>query len=489
LSFFSDPDVNNNAVAVQNRWVMRMSIALMVMSLVVGLVAILVYRRCTTSQNPQDRLNISKILAINAAIFVVTFMIQLIFFVFFSSKFIPIKPSLQLRTFKQRLNERLDDGLRNKAETRATLQITSPEADEGLLGTERMLGNGAITIGILAVLVLVVWGAARDRSFSKISTLEIAAVGSLFVAAVIVGVYFWIQRSVIPESVDKISDEMAKYVANKVLVPESPDLAETVRSQANRVLEDTIQMIEEQDTSDDTNRRLVKSMVVAGVVFVAGMLLVIIVLRLIGIRRARRLNRPVVSWGSFALSLLLVGLVAAITTILVEFGFANNIMGNYVVVNPGKIVNNTVSNLKISVDKHLEWYMERKCPVQLRKSCPESLNQMRYTGDADFQWSNPVPETMGEVEKCTFEKVCDLCCENGPYSERINLPAGIDQDALNAGDVSEPMDCVRVGNQVHPACPPGNWDEARQVCTQDWDVRKRCSTWTNSENDIWRRHV
>jgi photosystem II stability/assembly factor-like uncharacterized protein len=501
----ADADPNNNGVAVHNIWVKRAALILMAMAVVAALVAIFVYR--VAVPKAKNRVNLARILALNLIIFIGTFAIQAVFMIFFTLKYIPIKPSLQLETMRERFNARAQEAIRRNEESQPTLR----EGEE-LIPTSSLIGNGVI-LGMLLVVAAVVYLAWKKRAFQHVSLFQAALMGCITVGIVIIGMYFFIQRTYAPKIIERVSDELAKAVVDKTVtaIPDRPQF-ESFMAWLNGTFDAQIADMQ-QTTNVFAEER--NAMLLDSTVKIAGIVLAGLVLYIVAIQWYRRRSMPKdkrQSWGKFIVAILLVGLVAGTTSILVEFGFANNILSNYISTNPGKLVNNTIVNLNTSFEKHKDWFLERKCPTTAEPCSPSvvaNINQMRYTGDepAGYWWFTPGPESApgARPATCEFEKTCDLCCERGPFvveiqggeyrSDRINLPIGVDQDRMQVGDkVSVP--CIKRGDWAQPICPPGNWDEERQVCTQwtgpgqeDWEIRKNCSTWRSGDNDIWRRHV
>lgn len=502
----ADPDPNNNAVATHNIWVKRAAIILMSMAILATLIAILVYR--TAQPQAKDRVNLPRILALNLIIFVGTFVIQAVFMVFFTLRYIPIKPSLQLETLRDRFNARAEEAIRRNEQPIPTFR-----EGEDIIPTSALVGNG-IVMGIVVVIVLVVYLAWKKRAFQKVSLIQAALMGCITVGIVIIGMYFFIQQTYAPRIIERVSDELAKGVVDKTVatLPEKQEF-ERFRQWINGTFDASIA-----DMQRGTNVRaeINNAKLFGETRNIAGLVILGLVLYIVATQWYRRKVMGAgrkQSWSSFFVAILLVGLVAGTTSVLVEFGFANNILANYISTNPGKLINNTVVNLNASIDKHKEWFLQRKCPVQVSQPCSESslgnLNQMRYTGEQTYAWFSPAPESAPGFTKttCEFEKTCDLCCEKGPYlvglqgrdyvSDRTNLPIGIDQDKMRAGETASAA-CLTSGDLALPICPPGNWDEERQVCDkwteagQEWEFRKDCSTWENysrNGNEIWRRHI
>jgi len=505
----ADPDPNNNGVAVHNIWVKRVALILMAMAVMVALVAIFVYR--VAVPKAKNRVNLLRILGLNLIIFIGTFATQAVFMIFFTLKYIPIKPSLQLETMRERFNARAQEAIRRNEEAQPILR----EGEE-LIPTSSLIGNGVI-LGMLLVVAAVVYLAWKKRAFQNVSLFQAALMGCITVGIVIIGMYFFIQRTYAPKIIERVSDELAKAVVDKTVtaIPDRPQF-ESFMAWLNGTFDAQIADMQ-QTTNVFAEER--NAMLLDSTVKIAGIVLAGLVLYIVAIQWYRRRSMPKdkrQSWGKFIVAILLVGLVAGTTSILVEFGFANNILSNYISTNPGKLVNNTIVNLNTSFEKHKDWFLERKCTIPTRPTaepCSPSvvanINQMRYTGDeaAGYWWFDPGPESApgARPATCEFEKTCDLCCERGPFvveiqggeyrSDRINLPIGVDQDRMQVGDkVSVP--CIKRGDWAQPICPPGNWDEERQVCTQwtgpgqeDWEIRKNCSTWRSGDNEIWRRHV
>ena len=500
----ADPDPNNNAVAVHNVWVKRAAIILMAMGLVAGLVAIFVYR--TAVPNAKDRVNLPRILALNLIIFFGTFAIQGVFMLFFTLRYIPIKPSLQLETLRDRFNVRADEALLRNEQPVPTFR-----EGEDLIPTSALVGNGII-LGMVVVVVLVVYLAWRKRAFQKVSLGQAAFMGCITVGLVIIGMYFFVQRTYAPKIVERVSDELAKAVVDKTVAafPDKQEF-ERFREWVSQTFDAQIENMQKTTnvSAEARNVRLVDSMVK-----IAGAVLAVLVLYIVAIQWYRNKHLPRdrrQSWGSFVICILLVGLVAGTTSVLVEFGFANNILTNYISTNPGKLVNNTILNMNASIEKHKEWFLDKRCVAE-QESCPadamSTLRQMEFVGpggDGNYDWFRPRKAVAGDggVTECEFKKRCDVCCDNGPYlyrfdrdvvsrSARIKLPSGIDLDRLKSGDTIKAPCTTAPDGTFAPICPDELWDEERGVCLQREDVFEDCSEWesyTRNGNKIWKRHV
>jgi hypothetical protein len=101
-------------------------------------------------------------------------------------------------------------------------------------------------------------------------------------------------------------------------------------------------------------------------------------------------RRQVFRW-RFWLALLLVGLVGASTTLLVEYGFAQNVLRNYRPVSAPQLARGLASAFSDGVERHAQWFcQEASCgdPARaLQNTCcaPGSAGPLALPGTARAQ--------------------------------------------------------------------------------------------------------
>lgn len=488
-----DRDPENNRVGTHNRWVKNIALTLMIMSIVAVLAAWGVYR--ATHTNPKDRVNVKNIFLLNFIIFIGAFVLQGVFFVFFSLRYVPVKPSLQLQTFRDSFNESLDEVL---DQNKALEEADNPPVSEPIPIAPPTASNfvlfAALVIMVLAV-ALVVFAAWKKRAFSRVNVFQAGLIGTLFVGLVIVASYFFVQSQYVPQMTKTVSNELAKYLVgnlnlNGVPPQQTGDLRETV----NEFLDAELGRLDDVDTkAAANNKQLIRDTApIAGAVTLT-ILVLIVVSQLYRNRKLRKAGLARLPWRKFLVALLLVGLVTGVTSILVEFGFATTVFRQYVLINPGRVANREVVNLNASIMKHKNWFVERRChtqPDSEEEVCANNAFQdLKWVGEfptrfgqrvgPQFLWDQPRRDE--DRETCEIAKVCDFCCEAGPtdvkfgyepsknsYSQVNHQHLFVDSKDLDIGQKTT-IDCTRSDDSGaldrHPICPNGMWDAERNRCT------------------------
>lgn len=490
-----DPNPENNRVGTHNRWVKNVALTLMIMSMVAVVAAWGVYR--VAHPKTKDRVNVKNIFLLNLMIFVGAFVLQGVFFFFFTLRYVPIKPSLQIQTFKDSFNASLDEVL---GQNEALEGADNPAVSEPIPIAPATASNFALFSALVAMIVacvLIVYAAWRKRAFSRVNVFQAGLMGTLFVGLVIMASYFFVQRQYVPQMTKTVSDEFARHVVGNLnLNGVPPQQTGELREAVNDFLSAELSRLGDVDTrAASVNKALVSNTApVAGAV-ASAILVLIVVSQVYRNRKLRKAGLARLPWRKFLVALLLVGMVTGVTSVLVEFGFATTVFRQYILINPAKVVNREVVNMNASLIKHKDWFIERRCHTQVDTDCASKNNafqDLRWTGEfgtgqgsgrttQQFLWDQPrPPQETGQGESCDIAKVCDHCCESGPmdlkpgyepstgaYSRTNHQHLFIDSKVLDVGQTTT-IECTASQDSRpldrHPICPQGRWDAESNRC-------------------------
>lgn len=494
-----DPNPENNRVGTHNGWVKNVAMTLMIMSMVAVVAAWGVYR--VTHPKAKDRVNVKNIFLLNFMIFIGAFVLQGVFFFFFAIRYVPIKPSLQLQTFKNSFNASLDEVLVQNA---ALEGADNPAVSDPIPIAPATASNfalfSALVVMILAC-VLIVYAAWKKRAFSRVNVFQAGLMGTLFVGLVIMASYFFVQSQYMPQITKTVSDEFARHVVGNLNLNGVPQQqTDELREAVNDFLSAELSRLGDVDTRVALkNKALISNTApVAGAVALAILVLIVVS----QVRRNRKLRKAGLArlpWRKFLVALLLVGLVAGVTSILVEFGFSTTVFRQYILINPAKVVNREVVNLNASIIKHKDWFAEKRCHTQVESNCAvvdTAFQDLTWTREVrlrnpnpdgsgfttqQFLWDKPQPpQEAGQGETCEIAKACDYCCEFGPLdlkpgyepstgsASRVNYQhLFIDSKDLDIGQTTT-IACTSSEDSRpadrHPICPQGKWDAESNRC-------------------------
>lgn len=197
---------------------------------------------------------------------------------------------------------------------------------------------------------------------------------TLFIGGVVVAMYFALKASVTPKVETRVMDDMAKQVVARMVLAEDDGAA--AEAALEGALEEALADMERSDAASlARNAELMRTLRLVLVIAAAALVALIVVLRLARVARNRRRGLPSGSTRSFLFALLLVGLVGGSTSLLVEFGFGNYVLANFVPANAGKIFNDTLENVAQAAEAHAEWYTAAGCAET------RDLDPQRYATD------------------------------------------------------------------------------------------------------------
>jgi hypothetical protein len=345
-----EPDADENAAAVQNKWALRVSIVLMAMALVVFAA---VYATNRLAGGPT--VNLHRIVAYNVVLLVVALGLQVAFMLSVTLRYAPSLPSSQYRAFRERVRVRIAEARRLK---RGEAEQYAP-LDAGLVTADAAATTGwlaAIVAGIAGV-VFLAW---RTRAYQRVTFLQSLCVQTLFIGGVVVAMYFALKASVTPKIETRVMDDMAKQVVARMVLAEDDGAA--AEAALDGALGEGLADLERSDAGTlARNAELMRTLRMVLAIAAACLVALIAVLRFARVARNRRRGLPSGSTRSFLLALLLVGLVGGGTSLLVEFGFGNYVLANFVPANAGKIFNDTLENVARAAEAHAEWYTAEGC--------------------------------------------------------------------------------------------------------------------------------
>jgi hypothetical protein len=366
-----DPDTNG--AAVQNRWVLRISIILMAMGFIVFFVAYSINR---LARGPT--VNLHRIVIYNIVLLVIALGLQVAFMFYITLKYVPSMPSDRLKAFRERLGVRFKEA----RDTKAGVSSGGFVVEDKELVTQDALVSNSILIGIMVLIAGIMFLAWRTRAYQKVTFLQSLCIQTMFIGGVVVGMYFLLKKTVVPKIERRVMDDLSKHIVARAVLAEDDglEIEQDVVSKIDETLEDS-QAADEQTKARNAKlmEQLVRVMLLA-----AGGLLVIIVLSNMLSRKSRRQG------GKFWAALLLVGLVGASTSLLVEFGFGYNIVANFIPANAGKIFNDTLENVALSSKAHAEWYTDMECAKGQDSKDPLACTE---TGPGFDVWKRRVKTT------------------------------------------------------------------------------------------------
>jgi hypothetical protein len=210
-------------------------------------------------------------------------------------------------------------------------------------------------IAVVAAILFLAW---RARAFRIVSTVQGLCVQLGFIFAVMVVVYFWLSGSIgaelqanaIRETVGYVSQIARKTPSGGVAGDTSQMSSAAVWAAVRESLDARAENVEEQDRAVlRRNQRVTDDMrlfaTVAGGLFAAVVLLTALA------------RRQATHW-RFWLALLLVGLVGGSTTLLVEYGFAQNVLRNYRPVSAPQLARGLAGSFAAGVERHAQWFCQ-----------------------------------------------------------------------------------------------------------------------------------
>lgn len=158
-----EPDADENAAAVQNKWALRVSIVLMAMALVVFAA---VYATNRLAGGPT--VNLHRIVAYNVVLLVVALGLQVAFMLSITLRYVPSLPSSQYRAFRDRVRVRVVEARRLK---RGEADQYAP-LDDGKIVTADAAASSGVLAAIVAGIAGVVYLAWRTRAYQRVTFLQ-----------------------------------------------------------------------------------------------------------------------------------------------------------------------------------------------------------------------------------------------------------------------------------------------------------------------------
>jgi hypothetical protein len=364
------PDADESGTAVQNKWALRVSIVLMAMALVVFFTA---YATNRLAGGPT--VNLHRIVAYNVVLLVVALGLQVAFMASITLRYAPSLPSSQYRAFRERVKVRIAEARQQKAgETDGWTPSeakgsgwTPSEAkgsqyaplDEGLVTADAAASTGYLTAIVLGI-AIIIYLAWRTRAYQRVTFLQSLCVQTLFIGAVVVGMYFLLKATVTPKVETRVMDDMAKQVVSRMVLADDDGAA--AEAELDAALAAGLVDLDRTDAGTlARNAELMRTLRVVLAIAAAALVALIVLLRLARVARNRRRGLPSGSTGGFLAALLLVGLVGGSTSLLVEFGFGNYVLANFVPANASRIFNDTLENVAQSAEEHARWYTRAGC--------------------------------------------------------------------------------------------------------------------------------
>lgn len=391
-------ELGGDAATVQNVWVMRVAVLFCALGLLVLFVAYFVTR---LARGP--RVPLARIVLYNVLLFVFAFGVQVAFMGMVTLRYIPITPSQQLRALRAAVEE--EERLANVTDEAAASNVTAlsfagdraggrageprsgeaakrqggragepsgaasasgPSVDPSAIVPPASGLSAVVLVVMIAAVGLILYLAWRARAFRLVSTAQGLCIQLAFIFAVMVGVYFWLSNSIGAELQENAIRETVGYVAQIVRkAPGDGGAARAVWASVRASLDERGRTAEEQDRrvrlrNEGILREVRVFAAVMGGVFAAVVLLTALA------------RRQAAQW-RFWVALLLVGLVGASTTLLVEYGFAQNVLRSYRPVSAPQLARGLAQGFSRSIERHAQWFCEdARCgdpPRALQNEC------------------------------------------------------------------------------------------------------------------------
>lgn len=350
LNSMKEIDPETNGAAVQNRWVLRVSIILMAMGFIVFAASYTINR---LARGPT--VNLHRIVAYNVVLLLVALGLQVAFMFFITLRYVPSLPSDRLKSFRERLQVRFGEARLNKAGG------SGFAVDDKALLTQDALFSNSIIIGIILVIALIMFLAWRTKAYQHVTFLQSLCIQTLFIGGVVVGMYFLLKKTVAPKVERRVMDDLAKHVVSRAVLAE--DDGRDIEATMTSSIDDKLKSDEEADEKTKARNAELTGTLIRVIAIAAAALLLIIIFTSV-LQSKQRFKR-------FFVSLLLVGLVGASTSLLVEFGFGYNILANFIPANAGRIVNDTIDNITLSTRAHAEWFTQQSCALGPLSNSPQ----------------------------------------------------------------------------------------------------------------------
>lgn len=375
LNSMKEIDPESNGAAVQNRWVLRVSIILMAMGFIVFLASYTINR---LARGPT--VNLHRIVAYNVVLLLVALGLQVVFMFFITLRYVPSLPSDRLKSFRERLLVRFEEARQNKAGAKTGTGGSGFAVEDKELVTQDALFSNSVIIGIIVLIAFIMFLAWRTRAYQHVTFLQSLCVQTLFIGGVVVSMYFLLKKTVAPRVERRVMDDLAKHVVSRAVLAE--DDGRGVEALVTSSIDDRLRSDEEADERTRARNAELSGTLVKVIAVAAAALVLIILLSAVfgGKTKGRRQKK-------FLVSLLLVGLVGASTSLLVEFGFGYNILANFVPANAGKIVNDTIDNITLSTRAHAEWFTQQSCALGQNSDSPQ---ECMVTGPGEQVWKRRV---------------------------------------------------------------------------------------------------
>jgi hypothetical protein len=370
-------ELGGDAADVQNLWVMRVAVLFCALGLVALGVAYLVTR---LARGP--RVPLGRIVLYNVLLFVFAFGVQVAFMGMVTLRYVPILPSDQLRALRRAVEA--EEALANltsedRAEAATTLAFqaagsapvpaagsapapaagsgsaapapasASPAAAASIVPAAAGV-SAALVVAMIAAVALILFLAWKVRAFRIVSTAQGLCIQLAFIFAVMVGVYFWLSNSIGAELQEAAIRETVTYVAQIARKAPGDDVARGVWASVRASLAEREAGAEAQDRGVRERNAAILRDVRAFALVMGGAFAAVVLLTALARRQAARPR--------FWLALLLVGLVGGSTTLLVEYGFAQNVLRNYRPVSAPRLARGVATALGSGVERHAQWFCE-----------------------------------------------------------------------------------------------------------------------------------
>jgi hypothetical protein len=415
-------ELGGDASDVQNVWVMRLAVLFCALGLLALVVAYLVTR---LARGP--RIPLLRIVLYNVLLFVFAFAVQVAFMGLVTLRYVPIMPSDQLRALRVAV-EREERNASVSTQALAAEAATLSFAAEGQGGSGGSGSTGAgvapesivpasagtsilVVLALIAAVAAVLFLAWRSRAFRMVSTAQGLCIQLAFIFAIMVGVYFWLSNSIGAELQASAIGETVGYIAQIARQLPTEQGPREVWAAVRASLDQRAVGIEESDRIvGRRNAEILREVRVFALVMGSAFAAVILLTALA--------RRQALRW-RFWVGLLLVGLVGGTTTLLVEYGFAQNVLRNYKPISAPQLTRQLVAGMSSGIERHAQWFcQDARCGDAARavhNSCcdADAPGPMDFRGERrnDVRWARIPRQSAAAVDmalSCIDESVWNL---------------------------------------------------------------------------------